>query len=300
MYEAFAKVSTPILIFILGYVLKKAKVLKKDDGDAFLRLVFYIVIPSLYIVSIPSLKLVPSLFYLPLVVPLVVFATFILSFLVGKALRLQKISFGVFLISTMIMNTGFLLPFFLAVYGNSGLARLSLLDATNGIVTFSFIYFIACRYGEGERSTRLIIEKVLLAPPIWATLIGFGLNVTVTQLPLIAVNFFQTIGNLATPLIMLALGSYFTLNVSKFSAAIPALLIRFGFGLLLGFGLASLFHLDGLTRIIVIISAGAPIGYNTITFSSLERLDIEYATSIISLSMLLSIVIIPLLLLLVR
>src|SRR4051794_28125256 len=111
MYESFAKVSTPILIFILGYVLKKAKILKKNDGDSFLRLVFYIVLPSLYIVSIPSLKLVPSLFYLPLVVPLVVFATFILSFLVGKALRLQKISFGVFLISTMIMNTGFLLPF---------------------------------------------------------------------------------------------------------------------------------------------------------------------------------------------
>lgn len=300
MFDALAKVSTPILIFLLGYLLKRGRILKREDGELFLKLVFYIVLPALYLVSIPSIKLVPSLFYLPLVVPFIVFLTFLVSFGVGKLLKLQKTSFGVFLISTMIMNTGVVLPFLLVSYGNPGLVRLSLLDAANALFTFSFIYFIACKYGEGEKSNRLIIQKVLLAPPIWATLIGLGLNITGIKLPFFATNFLQTIGNLATPLIMLALGTYFTFKVTRLSHVIPAIIIRYGFGLALGCIFAGLFHLEGLTKVVAIVSAGAPIGYNTLTFSSLEHLDIDFAASIISVSMLLGIIIVPLLLLVIR
>ncbi|HWY79683.1 MAG TPA: AEC family transporter [Candidatus Sulfotelmatobacter sp.] len=300
MFETLAKVSTPIIIFLLGYLLKRLNLLKKEDGDLFLRLVFYIVMPALYLLSIPSIKLVPSLFYLPLLVPVVIFTTFFVSWIVAKALGLQKTSFGVFLVATMIMNTGFLLPFFIATYGNAGLVRLSLVDATNGLLTFSFVYFIAAKYGAGKTSTKLLVQKVLLAPPIWATVVGLVLNFSGFRLPLIATNFLQAIGNLATPLIMLALGSYFTLKVVRIWEVLPALFIRFGFGLMLGLIFSAIFHLEGMTKIVVILCAGAPIGYNTLTFSSLEKLDIEYAASIVSASMLLSIVIVPILFVLIK
>ncbi|MCL5113822.1 MAG: AEC family transporter [Patescibacteria group bacterium] len=295
MVEALAKVSPPILIFFLGYLLKRLGLIKKEDGDLFLKLVFYIVMPALYLLSIPSIKLVPSLLYLPLLVPVVVFTTFFLSWVTAKFLGLEKTSLGVFLVSTMIMNTGFLLPFVIAAYGNAGLVRLSLVDATNGLLTFSFVYFIAAKYGAGQTSTKLLVQKVLLAPPLWATLLGLFLNISGVQLPLLAMTSLQVIGNLATPFITLALGSYFTLKIARIWHVLPAILIRFGFGLLIGFLFSSIFHLEGLTRVIVILAAGAPIGYNTLTFSSLEKLNIEYAVSIVSLSMLLSLIIVPLL-----
>lgn len=300
MNEAIAKVSTPILIFILGYLLKRAKLLRKEDGDLFLRLVFYIVIPSLYLISIPSIKLIPSLFLLPLLVPIVIFTTFIISWITAKMLGLQKTSFGVFLVSTMIMNTVFLFPFFFAAYGNTGLAHLSLVDAANALLVFSFIYFIAIKYGAGEANTKLFIQKVLLAPPIWAIIIGLVFNLTGFKLPLIAANFLQVIAGVLTPLVMLALGSYFSLKIVRIRHVIPALLIRFGFGLFIGFLFAALFHLEGLARIVVIVAGGAPIGYNTLTLSSLEKLDMEYAASIVSFSMLLGIVIVPFLLLVIK
>jgi malate permease and related proteins len=300
MVETLSKVSTPILIFFLGLLLKKLGILKKEDGDLFLKLVFYIVMPALYLLSIPSIKLVPNLLYLPLLGPFVVFITFFISWVTAKFLGLEKTSFGVFLVSTMIMNTGFLIPFVIAAYGNAGLVRLSLVDATNGLLTFSFVYFIAAKYGAGKTSTKLLIQKVLLAPPLWATLLGLLLNVSEVQLPLFVTNFLQAIGNLATPFIMLALGSYFTLKLTRIWHVLPAILIRFVIGLFIGFLFSSMFHLEGLTKIIVLVAAAAPIGYNTLTFSSLEKLDIDYAASIVSVSMLLSIIIVPLLFLFIR
>lgn len=193
-----------------------------------------------------------------------------------------------------------LLPFFLAMYGTAGLINLSLVDVSNALITFSFVYFIAAKHGEGGTGTKLIIQKVLFAPPIWATVIALGLNLTHIQLPFIVSNLLQTIGNLATPLIMLALGTYFSFQVKNIWKVLPAIFIRYGFGLLVGVVFSSLFHLEGLTRIVVILAAAAPIGFNTLTFSSLEKLDMEYAASIVSLSMLLSLVVIPLLFVLVK
>lgn len=300
MDGSLAKVSAPIFIFLLGYLLKRGKILQRENGELFLKLIFYIVLPALYLVSIPSIKLVPSLFLLPLEVPFVIFLTFCLSFVIGKLLKLKPASFGVFLISTMIMNTGVVLPFLLVSYGNPGLVRLSLLDGANALFTFSFIYFIACKHGDGEKNTKLIVQKVLLAPPIWATIVGLVLNLLGVTLPFIITNFLQTIGNLATPLIMLALGTYFTFSMDRINHVFPGIIVRYGFGLILGFLFASIFHLEGLTRIVAIICAGAPIGYNTLTFSSLEHLDIDYAASIVSISMLLGVFIVPFLLLVIK
>jgi malate permease and related proteins len=66
-----------------------------------------------------------------------------------------------------------------------------------------------------------------------------------------------------------------------------------GLGMFLGLLLIYLFGLDGITRYVVILATATPIGYNTLTFSSIEKLDTEFAAALISVSILISMIYIP-------
>jgi len=49
-----------------------------------------------------------------------------------------------------------------------------------------------------------------------------------------------------------------------------------------------------LTRMIVLLGSSAPIGFNTITFASMEELDKEFAASLVSASIVTGIIYVPL------
>lgn len=293
MNEALIKIIPVILVFVLGYFLKKINLLKKEDGDLFLKLVFYVTLPALIILSISNIKLALDFIYLPVIAALVILITYFASYLTSKSLRLQNKSLGVFLIGSMIMNVGFTLPFIIAAYGQEGLARISLFDFGNGFLVFTFVYYIACKYGRSKKESKTMIKKFLLSPPIWALVIALILNLAGLKTPVVAENFLQIIGDLTTPLIMLSLGIYFTPKIVKFLPLSLAMIIRMLFGLFLGLVFVKLFDLEGLTRVIVLLGSAAPVGYNTLTFSSLEDLDKEFAASLVSFSVLIGIIFIP-------
>jgi malate permease and related proteins len=295
MNQIILKIMPVILVFVLGYILKRIGLLKKEDGDLFLKLVFYVSLPALLILSITRIELSLDFIYLPFIAAAIMLVTFAASYLLGTALHLKRRSFGVFLVGTMIMNIGFTLPFFIAAYGEEGLARASLFDFGNGLLVFTFVYYLACKYGSSKNKSRDMMKKFVSSPPIWALIIAMLLNLVGVRLPVLADDFFQIVGNMTIPLIMLALGIYLSLKLARFLHIVSAILVRMVFGLLLGFLFVKLFSLEGLSRLIVLIGSAAPVGYNTLTFSSLENLDKEFAASLVSISVLIGIFFIPLL-----
>lgn len=298
MNDIFLKIVPVILIFILGYALKRLNILKKGDGDLFLKLVFYITLPALITLSIIKIELQPDFIYLPVAAVLIIFVISSIAFLVGKWLKLPKSTFGTFIIGSTIMNTGFALPFFIAAYGGEGLARISLFDFGNGLLTFTFVYYLACKYGINGASQKTMAKKLFVLPPIWALLIAITLNLTSVSIPSLGNTFLQLIGGLTIPLIMLALGVYFSPKLIKAIPVFFATFIRMVGGLAVGFIMVQLFDLDGLNRLIVLVGAAAPVGYNTLTFSSLENLDKEFAANLVSFSILIGIIFLPILILL--
>jgi len=300
MNEVLVRIIPVILIFILGYVLQKTKLLRKEDADLFLRLLFYVSLPALIVLSITKLRLSLDLICLPIIAALIIIITFLIASFGGRLLRLQKASFGVFLTGSMIMNMVFVFSFVIAVYGEEGLARASIFDFSHGLLVFTFVYYVACRYGRNPRDSRIMIKKFVLSPPLWALMIGIILSVTNLRIPAIASNFLQIVGALTTPLIMLSLGIYFSPKIVNFVPLCSVIIVRMFFGLLLGFFFVTLFHIEGLNRSIVLISSAAPVGYNTLTFSSLEKLDTEFAASLISFSILIGMFSVPLLILALR
>lgn len=302
MNDSFVKILPPIFIFLFGYILKKVKIFKKEDADLFLKVVFFAAAPALYIQSLSSFRLEKNFIYIPLILIMVIVAIYAVSFLIGNILNIPKKTFGVFLTSTMIMNTGFVLPFFISSYGEKpeNLVSFFLFDAVNVLVVFSFIYFIACMYGNKKQDIKLIAKKILFAPPIWAVIIGLILHNTGISFPLVIKNSLQLIAGLTVPLTMLALGVYLNVKLVNIKLVFLTMVIRYGVGFLLGLFFVSLFKLEGIVRTTIIIGSAAPVGTMTLMFSSLENLDTEFAASLVSLSLVAGLVIIPTLILFIK
>jgi predicted permease len=289
------KIIPIVLIFVLGFFLKSINVLKKESADWFIKLAFYVAIPALIITALTGVDLSAEFIYFPIIATLIILAGFGMAFLTGRLLKLKRQTFGTFVCGTMIMNTGFTYPFFIAVFGAEGFARMVIFDIANGILLFTFAYYIACRYGKNSKGAKTAVKKLVLSPPIWAFVIGIILNLSGVTMPVIAGELFRILGNLFIPLLLLSLGIYFTPKIVKLIPLSSAILIRMGFGLLLGFLFVKLFNIEGLNRIVVMVGASAPISYNSLTFSSLENLDKEFAASMISISILIGMFLIPIL-----
>src|SRR5512145_120000 len=178
MFEAFAKVLPILLIFALGYLLKKTNSLKAEDGGLLLKLCFYVGSPALTYLSVSQLKMSPGLLVFPAAAVLTTLTLYGVDLLVVKRLSAPRETLGVYMTGTLIANSSFVLPFLLAVYGPEAVARLAMYDLAAGFLIFAFVYSIAIQYGDREPSTAFILRKVLVSPPIWGLILGLVANLT--------------------------------------------------------------------------------------------------------------------------
>ncbi len=283
-----------IIIALLGYFLKLLKLVKKEFGDHLLYLVFYVSLPALIFNSFTTIKLDARFALLPVLTVILIALMFVISFSVARLLKLPKQTFAPFVIGTMILNNGFLLPFIIAAYGDEGLARLLIFDFMNGFLAFTWVYYIACKNGNKPYDKGMMRRKFLLSPPIWAISISIPLNLIDAEIPVVISNTFMILGDMTIPLIMLALGIYFTPKLIRPLPIFSAIFIRMAIGLAIGFAFVELFNFDGLTRKIILLASSAPIGLNTLTFASLEDLDKDFSASMLSFSILVGIIYVPL------
>lgn len=288
-----AKIIPLILSFFLGILFKQIKLLKKDDAPIFLRFVLTVSLPALTILSIYRAQLNADMLFIPLSAMIVVFCMYGISNLAGRALKLPKTTFGSFLVGTMIMNTSYALPFFLARYDNEGFLRASLFDMGNTFLIFTFTYFNAIKYGDNSKTDKIDWSKFLRLPPLWAMIFAFAIKGFHVPLPPVSIEFLNLIGNPTTPLIMISLGLYFEPHLSHMGKALVAVFIRMGLGLCLGIILAWIFGLEGITRTVVIVTSATPVGFNTLIFANLENMDREFAATMVSISILLVLFYLP-------
>ncbi|MBU2649588.1 MAG: AEC family transporter [Bacteroidetes bacterium] len=284
--EVLTNVGPVILIAIAGFLLKKLNIFRREHGDFLLMMVFYLTLPALIFDSFLNIKLDLRFAYLPMITVILIIAMYLISLAATKIMKLPGKTAGTFIVGTMILNNGFLFPFIYATYGDEGMARILIFDFVNGLLAFSWVYYIACRYGENGQNRRVLLRKLLFAPPGWSIIISITLNLLGYKLPLILAETCDILGEMTVPLIMLALGIYFSPRLVRPWQAMAAIGIRMGIGFLIGYFFAELLTLEGLTRTVVILGASAPIGFNTLTFASMEKLDRDFAASLVSFAIL--------------
>lgn len=296
MLDALLKIIPVILIFLIGYLLKTKKFFRPEDADLFLKLNFLVGAPALVLLSISQIKLDLNLIFIPVIAILIVLATFVVSSFVGKKiLRLDDKSLGVFFLGTMIINTGFTFPFIIAAFGPEGLARIVLFDFGSELIGLTLAYYLGIKHGKNSQGTLKNITKVFTSPLFIALILGGLINFLGLKLPFIVSDTLNTLGNLLVPLVMLSLGIRFSPKLTNLLPVFSGVGIRMFFGLFVGILLSLIFKLDGLSRIVTIITSASPVGYMTLTFSSLEGLNKEYAASLVSFSVLIALALIPIL-----
>lgn len=110
------KILPIIVIYFIGFLLKKIKLFDRDSGSLFLKLVFYLGLPSLIITSFSQIEISEKFFLIPLSAVITFLIIFAVSFVFTNLAKIKGKNRGVFLIATMIMNIGFVLPFFIRTF----------------------------------------------------------------------------------------------------------------------------------------------------------------------------------------
>ena len=296
MLAIATKILPVLLIFGVGVLLRKLHIFSKDQGNVFIKVLYYVALPALVLKSLTSIELEPGFFFLPLACAIVMLTTHGISRIFVSRFNLSREKTGAFLIGSTILNIGFLYPFIIALYGDEGMVRASMCDFANTFVTFTFAHFIASRYGSNTTKSP-IAKKVLRSPPIWALITGIVLNITNITVPGFLKEFLEQTGNMTIPLFMLSLGLFFSPRFKNFKYILTVIMIRMAGGLITGLLVAELFNISGLTRTILLIISSAPVAFNTITLSSLEDLDKNFAATLVSMGLLAGIIFIPVILL---
>ncbi|MFX1518178.1 MAG: AEC family transporter [Promethearchaeota archaeon] len=298
MNNVFPVIFSIVILFILGILLRSSRLLKQEDADIFLKIVFYVSLPALILDTIPAVEINLDYFFLPIISSLIIIISFLVSSLVSEYQKFEKKTKGVYIIGTMILNLGFNVPFVIGFYGPEGFARAAFFDIGNILLFLSFTYYIAQKYGatNSEENISFLNKKLLTSPPLIALCIGIVFNITGISFDSNVNYLLDLLGGLLTPLLMLSIGIYFNPKLNKIFPISQVIFIRMGLGLILGIVFTFLLGLDGLSNKIIIISSAAPVGFNTLTYASLEELDKEFAADILSIGIPLGIVTISLLL----
>jgi predicted permease len=295
MSEYLSSLAPILLIFVLGLALRRARVVQREDGGLLLKLFFYAALPALIGLSVSEAELSPDLIALPIGAVLTHVVTLSVATLIGRRLRVERQVFGVALVGSMIMNGAFVYPFLLMRYGAAGLAQAALFDLGNVVMVVSVAYALAYRYGEAGERNESALKRLVLSPPVWALTLSLMLRAAQIQIPDVFASFLQSIADMTTPLLMLALGIFFSPRLVRPGLLTLIVLTRMGVGLLCGLFLGALFGLQGVPRIVMAMASAAPVGFNALTFSTLAKLDVEFAASLVSVSVLLGMIYMPVL-----
>lgn len=282
MLSVFHQVSPLILLFFIGVALRRTGLVTANDASIIIKIVFYVALPGMVLQSLTHAQITPDFFYLPLIAVSTILFNYGVGILLNRILQLPAPKLGVFLIGGMIINIGFVIPFIMAGFGNEGIARLSMYDLGNGLLTFSFTYYLAFRYGSGAGNKKAIALKFVTTPAIWALLSGIILNINQIHLPPFLDTLSLHASQMTVPLMMISIGLFFRPQKHNFSLASLIMAVRMLGGLLVGLFFSEILNLQGLTRTVVLFASLAPVGFNTLTFATLEELDIQLAASVVS------------------
>lgn len=196
----------------------------------------------------------------------------------------------VFLPPLVFGNTGNVgLPLCLFAFGEEGLAL--------GIIYFAVFLVIQFTAGISIVSGRVSFAMLLRTPVLWAALLGVAAQVTGIRPPVWIDNTVGLLGDIAIPLMLLALGvSLAKLAVTGVGRAVAMSLARLGIGFGAGVAIAGLFGLEGPARGVLILESAMPVAVVNYLFAERYGGNAEEVAGLVVISTALSFLTLPLLL----
>ncbi len=284
------------LYFGLGALLKRCALADKTHGDFLLRFVFFVTLPLLILTSIPSVTLSVDTILLPFINVLVNAAALAVMFVLTRSSWTDNRQRGTALVNAGIQNNSFMFPFVIAVFGQTGFANAVLLDLGNALWMASVMYLVAYYYGGEQHDPFTMLKRIAKSPLIWSLIVSLTLAATHSAVPPAVAAIINPLAQMTSPLILVALGLFFSLTLTNLRLTLQIVGVRMGVGLAAGSLLAWLLVADPHTRAAIIACSAGPIGFSALTYSSLAKLDTSLSASAVSISILTGLIGIPVLL----
>ncbi len=295
MLEIYIKLLPVFGYFSLGILLKTFNLAHHRHGDFLLKFMFFGTLPILVLIKLTQAQLSIDKLYLPFMNIGINLGCVSVMLLVTRFMQIERGTLGVMLVSSLILNNIFMFPFILTVFGDQAFADLVIFDIGNAITAVTLAYVVAFSFGPEHLKLRSILLNVLKLPAVWALIVAVTLNLHSIHLPGQTIELLEPVGLLTSPLILISLGIYFTPRIKRLNLVAITVFIRMSIGLIIGVTIAEVFDLHGSGYQVVVLCSAAPIGFNALTFSSLAKLDVGFAASVVSTSILLALIAIPML-----
>lgn len=290
-----ARATAFILIIVTGYVLKKRGFFHPDDFYLFSKVVIRITLPCAIISNFSRISMDNSLLFMCVLG----LAANLLMVIVGYVVNLggtgQDKAFDMINLSGY--NIGnFTLPFVQSFLGPMGFAATSLFDAGNAVMctgaTFTMASLVA---GTGDRpSVKNVAKSLFSSLPFDAYLIMTLLAVFRIGLPEVVVSYAGTVGgaNAFLALLMIGIGFEIRMEKDKLARILRILLLRYGMGAGLALAAYYLLPYDLEVRQALALTVLGPISSVAPAFTGKVGGDVETASAVNSLSIVMSIVMI--------
>lgn len=294
MLEVVNKLLPIILFFIIGYILKMTKIVKKDEASVLLRLIFFLMTPAVIFLSVSKMEIERELIYYPISAICIHLVMIIVTNYIVKFFKLSINERKIFKGSALIMNMTFILPFYIVFFGEKNVYLLSLFDAGNLLMITTVVYSI---FVSNENDNFFAKLKIIIKSPlILALFLGLIVNISGIDIPLPLNTTIQKIADITGTLIMIALGAYFTPRFPKLKLSIVIILIKVLGILLVGTIVGRLLPIDEMGKTIILLGALSPVGNNILTYTYITDGDMDLAISVVSLSIIISFINISILL----
>jgi predicted permease len=286
-----------ILIAGFGAVLDRKKTI---DAQSVSRVIIYLASPALAFSSIATSSInsreLGGLFLFGL---LLLGGITLLSWLIYMGSSMDRLTGSAFILSASLFNgINYGVPVNEFSFGQPGVERAIILGVLSGIYANTVGIFLA---SSGKASLKQAFKNVLKVPMPYAAVLGLAVNLTGIEVPLLPLRITTILGSAAVPLMLLMLGIHMSRSSlqGQWQVIGSASLMRLVGGAMIGFMLAWLLGLDGITRQTAIIEASMPTAVVAGVLATEFDSDAELVSSIIVLSTLLSLLTLPVILLFV-
>ncbi len=294
MVSAIEAVLVPTLMILVGYLLKRLDVLKKDDSSTLNNIVINVALPCLVFTNISGATITGEL----VAMPFVAFAFSLLCMLIGyiycRSRGYSKVKTWTIMLAVSFMNTAFIgYPVILGIFGNEGFSIAIFYDLALSIFLVVMGVTLSGVFGGNRRE---VIKNALTFMPLWGLIFGLLFNVFDINMGYVATNTLTYLGNATIPLIMISLGLTIEFRGVRDYLADSSfvLLMRLIVSPILMFFILTFLHFSDLAVHVGLLQAGMPVAMNALVLSLTYDLDSELMSTVVFISTILSVVTLPL------
>lgn len=303
MYQEFVIIFG---IMLIGYFCGKKGILDEKSSAGLCSLTIYILLPALLFYSTASLELSQkefrNFFLMVGLSGLVLIATMIVAYIYFKYRRYPEPYRGISEFAAFTNNNGFIgFPLALAIFGQTGLLYMVATNVILGFAIWTYGVHLMQRGKEKAKNKRFFLKalwELLINPNILATIAGLIVCVNQIPLPEVVVRITSSLGSAVTPLAMLYIGAVLAgrslRGLAKNKEAIEASLFRLILSPLVTVVVVYFLPIDLLMKQILALEMILPFGASIPMVISGLGSDGKYASEVVFVSTLLSIVTMPL------